>query len=468
MVSLVFQTEPLSPGFFVAIHISSDLPIIPQGKMMKSYQQQYSEKLTSPDRAMEQVKNGDTIVYGMSIAQPPALLTALATHARKGDVKDLKVYTFLPREYASSSVLSPDLCDSIENYSWFVGAADRDSVKVGLNYHVPSYLHQIPQIVSEYMDTDVAMATVSPMDKAGFFSLGTANDYFSTAARSCRKLIVEVNRFMPRVFGDSFIHISEVAALVENSVPLMELKIAGEKPEDEIIGPAIADIIPDGATIQLGIGNLPNAVARYLMDHKDIGIHTELFTEGMVDLIESGVANGKKKTIHPYKHVFTTAAGTKRMYEFMDDNPAMESYAASHVCSPTVIAKNKNMISINSVLEVDLLGQANAEHLEGATFSGTGGQLDFVRGAFASQGGKSFLAFYSTAKGGTISRVVPRLPSGAVVTTPRADTHYLATEHGIINLKGKSTRERALAIIGIADPRFRDDLTKAAEDMYLI
>jgi itaconate CoA-transferase len=435
---------------------------------MKSFVQQYAEKLTSPDRAMELVKSGDTIVYGMSIAQPPALLAALAARLRSGEVNGLKVYTFLPREHAAKTVLSPDLADAIENYSWFVGAADRDSVKVGLNYHVPSYLHQIPQIVSEYMDIDMAMATVSPMDRAGFFSLGTANDYFSTAARCCRTLILEVNRSMPRVFGDSFIHISEVSAVVENHVPLMELNIAEKKSEDDTIGPVIAEMIPDGATIQLGIGNLPNAVARFLSDHHDIGIHTELFTDGMVDLVESGVANGKKKTIHRYKHVFTTAAGTRRMYEFMDDNPAMESYAASHVCSPAVIAKNARMISINSVLEVDLLGQANAEHLEGATFSGTGGQLDFVRGAFASPGGKSFLAFYSTAKGGTISRVVPRLPPGAVVTTPRADTHYVVTEHGIVDLKGKSTRERALAIIGIAAPQFREGLTRAAEDMYLI
>jgi len=435
---------------------------------MKSFENQYKAKLTSPGQAVEHIKNGDTVIYGMSIAQPPALLAAIADRARRGEVKGLKMYTFLPREPAAQTVLAPDLADTIENYSWFVGAADRDSVRVGLNYHVPCYLHQIPRLVEEYMDTDVAMATVSPMDKAGFFSLGTANDYFSTAARTCRKLIVEVNRNMPRVFGDSFIHISEVVAVVENHVPLMELKIAEKKPEDDIIGPAIAALVPEGATIQLGIGNVPNAVARYLMDHKDIGIHTEMFTEGMVDLIESGVANGCRKTLHPNKHVFTTASGTKRMYEFMNDNPAIESYPASHVCSPAVIAKHDTMVSINSVLEVDLLGQANAEHLEGSTFSGTGGQLDFVRGAFASKGGRSFLAFYATAKGGTISRVVPRLPEGAVVTTPRGDTHYLATEYGIVDLKGKSTRERALAIISIAAPQFRDQLTRAAEDMYLI
>ncbi|NMB78444.1 MAG: acetyl-CoA hydrolase/transferase family protein [Methanomicrobiales archaeon] len=435
---------------------------------MKSIQQMYQKKLTSPADAMKLVSSGDTVVYGMSIAQPPALLEALAGRARQGEIRDLKVYSFLPRDHAKTTVLSPDLADTIENYSWFVGVADRDSIRVGLNYHVPSYLHQIPRLISDFMEVDVAMATVSPMDKAGFFSLGTANDYFSTAARKSKKVILEVNNAMPRVFGDSFIHISEVTAVIENHVPLMELPDSPQKPEDDIIGPAIAAMIPDGATIQLGIGNLPNAVARYLSHHKDIGIHSELFTERMVDLVESGVANGKRKPLHRHKHVFTTAAGTKRMYEFMNDHPAMESYPSSHVCAPSIIAKHPDMISVNSVLEVDLLGQANAEHLEGSTFSGTGGQLDFVRGAFASPGGKSFLAFYSTAKGGTISRVVPQLPPGAVVTTPRADVHYLATEHGIVNLKGKSTRERALAIISIAAPQFRDDLMRAAEDMYLI
>jgi itaconate CoA-transferase len=318
------------------------------------------------------------------------------------------------------------------------------------------------------MDIDLVMTTVSPMDRAGFFSFGTGNDYISTAARHCKKLIVEVNRNMPRVFGDSLLHISEVDAVVENDAPLLELRIADPKPEDDIIGPAIASMVPDGATLQLGIGNLPNAVARYVNERSDLGIHTEMFTEGMVNLIEAGVVTGRRKTLHPYKHVFTTAAGTQRMYEFMNDNPSMESYPASYVCDPGVIARNDNMISINSVLEVDLLGQANAEFLEGTTFSGTGGQLDFVRGAFASKGGKSILAFYSTAKGGTISRVVPRLPVGSVVTTPRADTDYLATEFGIVNLKGKSTKKRALSIISIAHPKFRDQLMQEAENMYLI
>lgn len=435
---------------------------------MNSYVQEYEQKKTSPEEAIRLVKSGSTVIYGMSITQPPALLRSLADAARAGSLQDVRIYTFLPREHAAQSVLAPDLCDCLKNYSWFVGAADRDMVKVGLNYHIPSYLHQIPKLVAEFMETDVVMTTVSPMDKAGYFSFGTGNDYISTAARHCRKLIVEVNRNMPRVFGDSLLHISEVDAIVENHIPLLELRIADAKPEDDIIGPAISEMVPDGATIQLGIGNLPNAVAGYLSGHTDIGIHTELFTERMVDLIEKGVVTGRKKTLHPRKHVYTTAAGTQRMYGFMHDNPSMESYPASYVCDPAIIAKNDTMISINSVLEVDLLGQANAEYLGGTTFSGTGGQLDFVRGAFASKGGKSILAFYSTAKGGSVSRVVPRLATGSVVTTPRADTDYLATEHGIVSLKGKSTRERALAIISIAHPKFREGLLQEAENMYLI
>jgi itaconate CoA-transferase len=306
------------------------------------------------------------------------------------------------------------------------------------------------------------------MDKAGFFSFGTGNDYISTAARCGKRIIVEVNRYMPRVFGDSQIHISDIDGIVEYDTPLLEVPTPEEKPEDKIIGSMIAELIPDGATLQLGIGGLPNAVASSLLDHTDLGIHTELFTEGMVDLIQQGVITGKKKTIHKEKHVFTTAGGTRRMYEFMDDNPSIESYPSSHICDPRIIAQNDRMISINSVLEVDLLGQVNAEYLSGSLFSGTGGQLDFVRGAFDSKGGMSILAFYSTAKGGKISKIVPRLEAGAAITTPRADVHYLATEYGVRNLKGKDTRQRALAIIELAHPSYRDNLMQEADQMGLI
>ena len=435
---------------------------------MNKYLAEYQQKLTEAKGAAEKIENGNTIVHGLSIAEPPALLSAIADRARAGNLRDIKIYSLLPLAHAAKTVLVPELSDCIQAYSWFVTAADRDRVKVGLDYFVPNYFHQIPRLCRDFMKIDVTITTVSPMDKSGYFSFGTANDFTSTAARHCRKLIVEVNQNMPRVFGDSLLHISEVDAIVENHVPLLEMIPPEPEPEDEIIGKQIANLVPDGATLQLGVGGIPNSIARYLGGHKDLGIHTEVFGPGMVDLIEKGVVTGRRKTIHTRKSVFTVTQGVKRTYEFINDNPSIESYPVSYVNEPSVIAQNDNMISINSIIEVDLLGQCNAEFLAGSQFSGTGGQLDFVRGAFNSRGGKSILAFYSTAKKGEISRVVPRFQKGTVVTTPRMDTHYLVTEYGVVNLKGKSTRERALDIISIAHPKFRDSLLREAEDMHLI
>ncbi len=435
---------------------------------MNSYAREYKKKLTTPEKVAASIKNGATIIPGMGCGEAPALLAAIADRARQGDLENINFYLLHPAEGAATTILAPDLCDCIQVYSWFVGVADRGRVRVGLNYFIPNYFHQIPRLITDFMKIDFTIATVSPMDKAGYFTFGTANDYTSTAARHCKKLIVEVNEHMPRVFGDSLIHVSEVDAIVENNVELCETIPQAPEAEDEIIGKRIAEMVPDGATIQLGAGNVPNAAAHYLMDHKDLGIHTELICPSMVDLIEKGVVTGSRKTLHPRKNLFTFARGTRKMYEFMDNNPTMESYPVSYINDPAVIAQNDNMISINSIIEVDLLGQCNAEFMGGYQFSGTGGQLDFVRGAFDSRGGKSILAFHSTAKKGAISRVVPRFEAGTVVTTPRMDAQYLVTEHGVINLKGKSTRERALDIISIAHPKFRDDLLREAEDMYLI
>lgn len=435
---------------------------------MASYESGYKKKLTTPEKAVALIHDGDTIVHGLSVAEPPALLGAIADRARRSNLQDIKIFSLNATKIAANTVLSIDLSDCIQAYSWFVSESDRGLVKVGLTYFVPNYFHQIPRICREFMQIDATVTTVSPMDKAGFFSFGTSNDFTSTCARHCKNLIVEVNKNMPRVFGDSLIHISEVDAIVENHVPLLDVKPADPKPEDETIGRYIAEMIPNGATIQLGTGGIPNAVAKSLIGHKDLGIHTELFCSGMIDLIKKGAVTGKKKNLHPRKHVFTFARGTKEMYDFMNDNPAMESYPVSYVNDPAVIAQNDHMISINSIIEVDLLGQCNAEFMGGSQYSGTGGQLDYVRGAFNSKGGKSILAFYSTARKGTVSRVVPCFKTGTVVTTPRMDTHYLVTEYGVINLKGKSSRDRALDIISIAHPDFRDSLLIEAENMHLI
>jgi len=429
---------------------------------------EYKSKVASLEEAVAPIRDDETIVYGMSVSQPPGLLRAIADRARAGDFKSLKMYSFLPLAHARETIGAPGLCDVIHHSTWFVGSQERGLVTVGLDYFVPCYLHQIPRLCRESMDIDTVITTVSPMVDAGYFTFGTGNDYISAAARACKRLIVEVNENMPRVFGDSLLHISEVDTIVENHVPMLEIHPPETRPEDEKIGPQLAALVPDGATIQLGIGGLPNAITRYLDDHNDIGIHTELLTPGMVDLIQKGVINGRRKNLHPAKHVFTTASGPKAMYEFMNDNPSFESYPSDYVCRPSVIAQNENMIAVNSVLEVDLLGQANAEHLGGTTYSGTGGQLDFVRGAFDSKGGKSIHAFYATAKDGELSRIVPRFKEGTIVTSPRADTHMLVTEYGVADLKGKNTCERAKAIIELAHPRFREELMREAERMYLI
>ena len=432
------------------------------------YRSEYKQKLSTPEKAVEGINNSSTIVHGMAVGEPPALLAAIAARARSGDLTDIKIFSLFPMKHSARTILVPDLSDRILSYCWFVSPSDRGLVKVGLNYFVPNEFHQIPRLCRDFMEIDVTVTTVSPMDKAGFFSFGAINDYISTAARYCKKLIVEVNPNMPRVFGDSLLHVSEVDTIVENEVPLLEVKPAEPRPEAETIGRHIAEMIPDGATIQLGIGGIPNIVCRFLEGHGDLGIHSELFCPGMVHLIRKGVITGRKKNIHPWKHVFTNALGDRDMYEFINDNPSMESYPVSYTNAPHVIAGNDNMISINSTLEVDILGQCNSEFLGGSQFSGTGGQLDFVRGAFHSKGGKSIIAFYSTAHDEDVSRIVARFDPGTVVTTPRMDTHYLATEYGVVNLKGKSTRERALDIISLAHPKFRDDLLKEAENMYLL
>ena len=429
---------------------------------------EYRRKLTTPDGAIARVKSGDTIVHGASVSEPPALLTALAERARQGELSGLRVYSSLPMQHAARTVLSPDLSDCIESHSWFVTEADRSRHRVGLSYYVPTYIHQIPRLMREHMEIDIVMTTVSPMDKYGYFTFGAVNDYNGAAARACKTLVVEVNENMPRVFGDTLLHISEVDLIVENHVPLLEIHPPAPGPEDEIIGRLIAEMVPDGATIALGIGGIPNATGGYLSGHRDLGIHSGVFTPVMVDLIERGVVNGRNKNLHPRKHVFIVAQGTRRMYDFIHDNPSMESHPSSYTEDPAVIARNDNMIAVNTVMELDLTGQCNAEHMAGSQFSGTGGQLDFVRGAYNSRGGKSIQAFTSTARKGKVSRIVHNLKSGTVVSIPRMDVQHLVSEYGSIDLKGKSTRDRVLGIISLAHPDFRDGLLRAAEDMYLL
>lgn len=433
---------------------------------------EYQRKLTSPAEAVSVIKSGSSLSFAMAAAQPPALLAAIAERLRAGALDDLYLFYMHAMRQVGETVLADDVLHAVHPCPMFLTEVDRRIIRkqqqsgVKILSYVPAYFYQVPRLFADFIPIDTFITSVSPMDKAGYFSLGTNNDYTSTVIRSCKHAIVEVNEHMPRVFGDSLLHVSEVEAIVENHVPLPETGAHPVLPEDDAIGKLVAEMIPDGATVQFGIGGIPNAVCRYLGGHKDLGIHTELLSPGMVALIEAGVVNGRQKTLHRWKHVFTFALGDRHMYDYMNDNPSMESYPSSHVNNPAVIARNDNMISVNSAIEVDLYGQVSAESMNWHEFSGTGGALDFMRGAFDSRGGKSILAMHSTAQKGAVSRIVPRVSS--LVTDPRMDTEIVVTEFGPVNLKGKSTRERALGLISIAHPDFREELLREAKKATLI
>ena len=433
--------------------------------MSDRWQEAYKRKLRTPEDAVSLIPDGASIVQPIIAGEPPALLAAIAEAARAGQFTKLTMRALLPFTATKATVLQPELKDVVRWESLFVGGADREAVNEGRAGFTPNYFHQVPRLLSEFIPVDVCIATVSPMDRHGYMSLGVSVDYTAVAARVAKVLLLEVNEHMPRTHGRSFVHISEATAVVEHNAPLPELPTPAMRPEDEPIGRYIAEMVPNGATLQLGIGGIPNAVAQYLRSHSDLGIHSEMFTDSMVDLIEDGIANGTRKTLHPQKAVFTFAAGSERMYRFLDDNPYCETHPVSYTNSPDVIAQNNEVMSVNAAIEVDLTGQCCAESIGPVQFSGTGGQADFVRGAFNSPGGKSFLAFYSTAKSGEVSRIVPMLTKGAAVTTPRQDVHYLVSEYGVALLKGKSVPERAKAIIGLAHPKFRDWLTEESQKL---
>ena len=429
---------------------------------------EYRNKLRTPEEAVALIPDGALVFKGNAVGEPPALVRAVAERARAGGFSNLRMTSLLPMQAASESILAPELSDVIHWESLFVNGVDRGAVQSGAAHYNPNFFHQVPRLLIEFMDVNVTMICVSRADRHGYMSLGTNVDTHKAAIEAADIVIAEVNPRMPRVHGNSWVHVSELAAIVEHEEPLPELPTVPERPEDEAMGRLMAEVVPDGATIQLGIGGVPNALAKALMGHRHLGIHTEMFVDSMVDLIESGVADGTQKTFHPGKALYAFAAGSRRMYEFLDDNPVIEAHPVSYTNFPPNIARNDNMISVNSTIEVDLTGQCCSESIGASQFSGTGGQHDYARGAFDSRGGKSIIAFYSTARGGEVSRIVPTLTPGAVVTTPRNEVHWLASEYGLACLKGKTTRERALAIIGLAHPRFRDELSAAARELGYI
>ncbi|WP_347490725.1 acetyl-CoA hydrolase/transferase C-terminal domain-containing protein [Desulfoscipio sp. XC116] len=433
-------------------------------RIQKNLRELYKRKLVAAQEAVQVIKSGDNIVLAFGCGEPPALLEAMAR--RHHELEEVKVHQMLPIREAN--YLNPEMAKSFRHVSWFTSGPNRQAVNEGRADFMPGHFHEYPLFFQKYINVDIFMGTVSPMDDRGYFSFGLSVDYTSTAAAQARVIILEVNPNMPRTRGESLIHISEVDFIVENNDPIPEIPIPATTENDKIIGGYIAELVEDGSTLQLGIGSIPNAVADILQHKKNLGIHTEMVTDGMVDLIESGAVTGSKKTLHAGKIIGTFAAGTRRLYDFISDNPLVELYPVSYVNDPYIIGQNYKMVSINATLQIDLLGQCASESIGPRQYSATGGQTDFARGCLRSPGGKGFVALHSTAKNGKVSKIVPVLQKGAVVSCSKNDVDHVVTEFGVAKLRGKTARERALALIAIAHPDFRTELQAAAHKMELI
>ncbi len=431
---------------------------------MSDWKQKYSKKIMTAADALKQVRDGDRVVIGHACGEPPTLVEALV--ARAPELKGVEVVHMVamgPAKYAQ-----PGMEGSFRHNSLFVGATTRKAVSEGRALHTPCFFSEIPRLFSwRILPVDVTLMQVAPPDKDGFCSLGVSVDYTLASSRSDRLTIAQVNRNMPRTCGEA-IHIDEIDCIVEKDEPLIELKPPVIGDVERAIGEHVAGLIEDGSTLQLGIGAIPDAVLLFLKNKKDLGIHTEMFSDGVLALTEAGVVTNRKKTINTGKFVATFLMGTRKFYDFVDNNPDVVMRPVDYTNDPFVIGQHEKMISINSALQVDLMGQVNAEMIGRNQFSGVGGQVDFIRGASRSKGGKSIIALPATAAKGKLSRIACELDRGSAVTTSRNDVHFVVTEFGVADLRGKSIRERAKALIGIAHPDFRRSLEVQAQELDLL
>ena len=419
----------------------------------------YRNKVVSAQDAVQIVKSNQRIYLGGGAGVPQRLLEALV--ARAPELHAVEIVHVLA--FGDAPHLAPELKDSFRHRALFIGDNARAAVQAGRADFVPVFLSEIPRLFRDgSLPLDVALIQVSPPDEHGFCSFGCEVGCTKPAAQSAKIIVAEVNRRMPRVLGDSFIHISKLSHVVEVDYALPEAPQAGGTQVHRQIGEWIADLIPDGATLQLGIGSIPDAVLAKVGNKHDLGVHSELFSDGVIDLVERGVITNDKKTLHPGKIVAGFLFGSQRLYDFAQDNAMIELHPSDYVNDPFVIAQNDSMIAINSAIEVDLTGQVCADSIGPAIYSGIGGQLDFVRGAARSRGGKPIIALPATAKDGQFSRIVTQLKPGAGVVTTRGDVHYIVTEYGVASLNGKSIRERVQAMLHIAAPQFRDELERYA------
>lgn len=428
-----------------------------------NWQDLYQSRLITIDQAAGLVKSGQRLVFGHAVGEPSALIRGIVAQA--GQYHGVEIVHMICM--GSGDHCQIEVAQNFHHNSLFVGGAARKAILDGRGDYTPCSFSEIPGLFREgYLPIDIAFLMVSPPDAHGFVSLGVSVDYGLQALKSAKQVVVQVNANMPRTLGDSFAHVSEIDFFVEVTEPLIELPKSELSEVEKEIGRHCAELIDDESTIQLGIGNLPDAVLLSLKDKRDLGIHSEMISDGVVELIEAGVITNRKKALHNGKIVVTFLMGSQRLYDFAHDNPMFHMAPVDYVNNPRIIAQNSKMVSLNSCVQVDLMGQIASESVGAMQISSVGGQADFVRGAGLALGGKSIIAIQSTAQGGKVSKIVPFLDQETAVTTPRYDIHYIVTEYGIAALKGKSLRERARALIAIAHPDFRAGLIAHFEQKF--
>jgi len=426
---------------------------------------EYKKKLATASEAMSIIKSNERVFISGNAATPYVLVNALA--ARKDELKNIELVHVLL--LGDDPFSKPEMEGHFRHNSLFVGPADREAINEGRADYIPIFLHQIPALFfSGQMPLDVAVVHLSPPDEHGFMSYGVEVLCSKAAAETAKIVIAQVNEKMPRVLGDSFIHVSRVDKIVEVSEDLPQLEKNPFSDVEKKIGKSIAELIEDGSTLQLGIGGIPDAVLASLEGKHDLGVHTEMVSDGVMEAVEKGIITGAKKNFHPYKIILTFLLGSKNLYKFAHNNPILEAHPTDYTNHPFNVSQNDKMVSINSAIELDITGQICSDSIGTYIYSGFGGQVDFIRGAAHSEGGKPIIALPSTAKNGELSRIVPFLKKGAGVVTTRADVQYVVTEYGVAFLHGKNLQERTKELINIAHPKFRDELIKAAKERNLI
>jgi len=422
----------------------------------------YNQRLANADEAVKKIKSGDRISVGNCVGEPTHLLEALVRN--KEQYTGVEITHMVPMgkaEYAQ-----PGMEKHFRHISQFVGGATRETIKAGHGDFVPCFFSQIPYQLDTTLKPDVAMVNLSPPDEHGYCSFGVSVDYTKHSTQVAPLVIGQINKYMPRTLGDSFIHVSEIDVIVEHDAPVIVLPNPKITDVERAIGENCAKLIKDGDCLQLGIGAIPDAVLLFLKDKKDLGIHSEMFSDGVVELVEAGVITNIKKNFMKGKMIATFLMGTQRLYDFVHNNPTVSMHPVTWTNDPLIAGQNDNLVSINSCVQVDFLGQVCSEAIGTTQISAVGGQVDFVRAAAISKGGRSIIAMASTAADGKISKIVPFLDEGAAVTTSRNDVEYIITEYGIANLRYHTMRDRARMLINIAHPDFRDSLKCAFKKRF--